>query len=178
MIRGRAGLAETDDERTTRAKVGELLDGLRLDEPERRWIEPALLTLLGISTGIDAEQLFGAWRTFFERLAATGPVVLVFEDLHWADGGTLDFIDHLLEWSRAIPLYIVTLARPELIERRADWGAGHRNFTSLYLEPFDEAGHAGVAASGSSRGFPKRRSGRSSPGPTGSRCTPWKPSGC
>ncbi len=138
MIRGRACLAETDDERTTRARVAELLDGLSLDEPERRWIEPALLTLLGISTGIGAEQLFGAWRTFFERLAATGPVVLVFEDLHWADGGTLDFIDHLLEWSRAIPLYIVTLARPELIERRADWGAGHRNFTSLYLEPFDE----------------------------------------
>ena len=138
MIRGRAGLAETDDERVTRTKVGELLDGLGLDEPERRWIEPALLTLLGISTGIAAEQLFGAWRTFFERLAATGPVVLIFEDLHWADGGTLDFIDHLLEWSRAIPLYIVTLARPELIERRADWGAGHRNFTSLYLEPFGE----------------------------------------
>ena len=138
MIRGRAGLAETDDERTTRAKVAELIDGLAFEAAERRWVEPALLALLGIETGIGSEQLFGAWRTFLERLAAIQPVILVFEDLHWADSGTLDFIDHLLEWSRAIPLYIVTLARPELIDRRPDWGAGRRNFTSLYLEPLPE----------------------------------------
>jgi class 3 adenylate cyclase/tetratricopeptide (TPR) repeat protein len=138
MIRGRAGLAETDDERTTRAKVAAMVGEHVPDEAERRWIEPALLSLLGVQTGTSAEQLFGAWRTFFERLAATGTVVLVFEDLHWADAGTLDFIDHMLEWSRAIPLYIVTLARPELIDRRPDWGTGRRNFTSLYLEPLPE----------------------------------------
>jgi class 3 adenylate cyclase/tetratricopeptide (TPR) repeat protein len=138
MIRGRAGLAETDDERTTRAKVAAIVAEHVPDEAERRWIEPALLSLLGIQTGTSAEQLFGAWRTFFERLAATAPVVLVFEDLHWADAGTLDFVDHLLEWSRVIPLYIVTLARPELIDRRPDWGTGRRNFTSLYLEPLPE----------------------------------------
>ena len=138
MVRGRAGLAETDDERTTRAKIGEILDTLTLTETERSWIESALLALLGIQTGIAADQLFGAWRTFFERLSDIYPVVLVFEDLHWADTGTLDFIDHLLEWSRAIPAYIVTLARPELLDRRPDWGAGRRNFTSLYLEPLPE----------------------------------------
>ena len=139
MIRGRAGLAETDDERTTRTHVTALVEEHITDGSERRWIEPAILALLGIESGIGSEQLFGAWRTFFERLSATGPVVLVFEDLHWADPGTIDFIDHLLEWSRAIPLYILTLARPELLDRRSDWGAGRRNFTSLYLEPLDEA---------------------------------------
>ena len=85
-----------------------------------------------------SEQLFGAWRTFFERLAATAPVVMVFEDFHFADPGLLDFVDHLLEWSRNVPIYVVTLARPELLERRPDWGAGKRNFTSLYLEPLPE----------------------------------------
>ena len=55
--------------------------------------------------------------------------MLVFEDLQWADSGLLDFIDHLLEWSRSRPIFVVTLARPELLERRPDWGAGHRNFT-------------------------------------------------
>ncbi len=138
MMRARAGLAEGDDERTTRAAVGTLLDTLAISEAERRWVEPAMLVLLGIQAGIGSEQLFGAWRTVFERLAAIQPVVLVFEDLHWADTGTLDFIDHLLEWSSAIPLYVVTLARPELIDRRTDWGAGRRNFTSLYLEPLPE----------------------------------------
>ena len=103
------------------------------------WIEPALLALLGVETGVAPEQLFGAWRTFFERLAATAPVVLVFEDFHYADSGLIDFVDHLVEWSRAYPIYVVTLARPELLERRPDWGAGKRSFTSIYLEPLPEA---------------------------------------
>lgn len=94
-----------------------------------------MLSLLGIETGIGAQQLFGAWRTFFERLSATSPVVMVFEDLHWADAGTLDFVDHMLEWSRNVPILIVTLARPELLVRRPDWGAGKRSFTSVHLEP-------------------------------------------
>ena len=68
-------------------------------------------------------------------MAATGPVVMVFEDLHQADPGLLDFIDHLLEWSRALPILIVTLARPELVDKRPDFGAGKRNFTSIYLDP-------------------------------------------
>ncbi|MCJ7710253.1 MAG: AAA family ATPase, partial [Chloroflexi bacterium] len=133
MIRGRAGLAETDDERTTRARIADLVRTHVPDPAERSWVESALLALLGVEAAGGSEQLFGAWRTFFERLAGTGPVVMVFEDLHWADGGTLDFIDHLQEWSRTVPLLIVTLARPELLDRRPDWGAGKRSFTSIYL---------------------------------------------
>ncbi len=93
---------------------------------------------MGVGASVGSEQLFGAWRTFFERLAATAPVVMVFEDHHYADTGLLDFVDHLLEWSRNSPIYVVTLARPELLERRPDWGAGKRNFNSLYLEPLSE----------------------------------------
>jgi class 3 adenylate cyclase len=140
MVRGRAGLLETDDEATTRAKVAATLEEHVPDAEERGWIEPALLTLLGIERGqIATEQLFAAWRLFFERLSATSTVIMVFEDLHWADAGLLEFIDSLLEWSRAHPICIVTLARPELLERKPDWGAGQRNFTSLFLEPLSPA---------------------------------------
>ena len=140
MVRGRAELRETDDEPTTRAKVAATVGAWVPDEDERRWIEPALLTLLGIGgSPIASEELFAAWRTFFERIAGQGSVVLVFEDLQWADAGLLDFIDHVLEWGRSVPLYVVTLARPELLDRRPDWGAGKRNFTSLHLEPLPEA---------------------------------------
>ncbi len=139
MVRGRAGLLETDDEPTTRAKLAETLATHVPDAEERKWIEPALLTLLGIESGIGSEQLFGAWRTFFERLAVSAPVVMVFEDLHFADSGLLDFVDHLLEWSRNVPICVVTLARPELLEKLPDWGAGKRNFVSLFLEPLSEA---------------------------------------
>ena len=101
-----------------------------VDEREAAWLGSAFLALLGIDVG-PADELFGAWRTFFERMATTGPVVLVFEDLHWADSGTLDFIEHLLEWSRNVPIYVVTLARPELLDRRPNLGAGRRNFSIL-----------------------------------------------
>jgi class 3 adenylate cyclase/tetratricopeptide (TPR) repeat protein len=141
MIRERCHLLATDDEATTRMRVREALEEWIPDEDERRWIEQALLALLGVEAGgangksLGRDELFAAWRTFFERIAARGTVVMVFEDLHWADPGLLDFIDHLLEWSRGLPIYIVTLARPELLERRPDWGAAKRNFTSLSLEP-------------------------------------------
>ena len=132
MIRSRARLQETDDEATTRAGIAAMLQEHVPDEAERAWIAPALLSLLGIESGVGSQQLFGAWRTFFERLAASGPVVMVFEDLHHADAGLLDFIDHIMEWSRTVPILIVTLARPELLERRPDWGAGQ---AQLHLDP-------------------------------------------
>ncbi len=135
MVRERCGLAEQDDETTTRAKVAETVAHWVPDEQEQAWIAPALLTLLGFGSGIASDELFAAWRTFFERISAQGTVTLVFEDMHFADSGLLDFIEHMLEWSRGMPIYIVTLARPDLLDRRPGWGAGKRSFTSIYLEP-------------------------------------------
>ena len=156
MVRRRAGLVETDDERDDPDEGRGDRRGARPRPDERRWIEPALLALLGIDTGaVDPEQLFAAWRMFFERLAATGTVVMVFEDLQWADPGLLDFIDALLEWSRSFPIFVLTLARPELLERRPDWGAGKRSFTSLFLEPLPPAAMRDAprrARAGASRG--------------------------
>ena len=140
MVRTRAGLAETDDEEATRAAITAMLTEHVPDEEERRWIEPAMLTLLGMGDQQGgSEEHFAAWRTFFERMAETAPVALVIEDLHWADSGLLDFIDHVLEWTRDRPIYIVTLARPELLEKRPNWGAGKRQFTSIFLEPLPES---------------------------------------
>jgi class 3 adenylate cyclase/tetratricopeptide (TPR) repeat protein len=138
MIRGRCALLESDDETTTRQKVADSVARWMPVDDERKWVERALLTLLGFESGMGPEQLFGAWRTFFERISEHGTVVIAFEDLHHADSGTLDFIDHLLDWSRGFPLFIVTLARPELLDRRPNWGAGKRNFTSTLLEPLSE----------------------------------------
>ena len=137
MVRQRAGLSEDDDAPTTRAAIAVAVAEYVSDEEERRWIVPRLLQLLGVEDGAggDRDELFAAWRTFFERISEQGTVVLVFEDLHWADTGLLDFIDHLGEWSRGRPILVVTLARPDLLDRRPEWGAGRRNFVSLSLEP-------------------------------------------
>ena len=108
--------------------------------PSARSSQPRVAHLMGLEEGsaFTREDLFAAWRTFFERLADVYPTMLVFEDMQWADASLLDFIEYLLDWSRQSPLFVVTAARPELLDRRDTWGAGKRNFTSMYLEPLSE----------------------------------------
>ena len=141
MIRRRAGLREDDDDATTRERIAAALEEFVDDEAERRQIEPALLSLLGVGDSASGgrEELFTAWRTFFERISLKGTTILVFEDLQWADAGLMEFIDHLLEWSIGYPILVITLARPDLLERRPDWGAGRRNFVALALGPLSDA---------------------------------------
>ncbi len=141
IVRRRLGLAEDDDETTTRERVSNGVDEWIPEPDDRRWVEPALLTLLGVEEAPAGgrDRLFAAWRIFFERIAARGTTILLFEDLQWADGGLLDFIDHMLEWSKGLPVLIITLARPELFDRRPNWGAGQRNFTAVDLEPLNDA---------------------------------------
>jgi class 3 adenylate cyclase/tetratricopeptide (TPR) repeat protein len=141
MVRMRCRLGEDDPDDVVKAKLGDVLDSHVTDSDERAFVEPRVAHLLGVEGGgrFEREDLFSAWRLFFERLADVYPTVLAFEDMQWADASLLDFVEHLLEWSRNSPLYVVTAARPELVEKRPTWGAGKRNFTSLYLEPLGDA---------------------------------------
>jgi len=137
MVRMRIGIGESADEASTRERLSATLDEFVTDAEERRSLEEPILHLLGFGQGQSRErgQLFLAWRTFFERIAEVGPVVMVFEDLQWADDGLLDFIEELVTWSRGRSIYLITLARAELLDRRPTWGAGQRSFTSLSLVP-------------------------------------------
>ena len=83
-------------------------------------------------------EAFAAWRRFFEALAERRPLVLVFEDVQWADDGSLDFVDHLVDWSSGVPLLVVCTARPELLERRPGWGGGKRNAATVSLDPLSD----------------------------------------
>jgi class 3 adenylate cyclase/tetratricopeptide (TPR) repeat protein len=137
MVRMRCLIAEDEDPASAREKLRAALAAHIPDPDERRWVEPRLAHLLaleGAAAG-DEENLFSAWRVLFERLAERSPTVLVFEDMHWADAGLLDFLEYLLEWSRSLPLFVLVLARPEFADERPSWRAGRRGFTSLYLDP-------------------------------------------
>ncbi len=138
MVRERAGIAETDDPDSTRRKLAAKVTEFVTDAEERRWIEPRLAGLLGLEempTG-QREELFAAWRTFFERIADRDPVIMVFKDLHWADAALLEFIEHVLTWSRSHPIYVLAMTRPDLFERHPTWGGSAvRNATTLALEP-------------------------------------------
>jgi class 3 adenylate cyclase/tetratricopeptide (TPR) repeat protein len=140
MVRMRCGIAEDEEPEVALQKLHATLDEHLLDADDRSYVEPRLAQLLGLGDheARERQDLFGAWRLFFERLSDTYPTVLAFEDMQWADSSLLDFIEYLLEWSRNSPILVITLARPELVERRPTWGAGHRNFTSIYLEPLSE----------------------------------------
>jgi class 3 adenylate cyclase/tetratricopeptide (TPR) repeat protein len=84
------------------------------------------------------EALFSAARAVIEAIGLQRPLVLTVDDIHWADEGMLDLIDHLARWVQA-PLLLVCLARDELLERRPGWGGGRRNATSISLEPLSES---------------------------------------
>ena len=137
MVRGRAGILENEDAQTAAGKLSAAVAAHVPEQGDREWIEPRLAQLLGLADAtFEREDLFAGWRLFFELLADEAPTVLVFEDLHWADAGLLDFVEYLVEWARSKPIFVVGLARPELGERRPGFGSATRGgFTGLPLEP-------------------------------------------
>ena len=139
MVRMRAGVVEGEEPASARARVRASLDTFVIDEEERSFVEPRMLHLLGLEDGPARakEELFGAWRLFFERMAEQGPVALLFEDLQWADSALVEFVGHLLEWSRTRPIFILCLARPELQSRHPEFGHGSHQ-TTLSLAPLSE----------------------------------------
>src|SRR4051812_23486887 len=151
IVRSEASIVDNDSADDAWRKLCRYVEDLR-DEPAT---EPGIQSqrmaaLIGRLIGIDSppeameseaqdperlrEAFFSAVRFGIEARAQRTATVLVFEDIHWADHGMLDLIEHLARWVRA-PLLILCLARDEVLERRPDWGGGRRDATSIFLEP-------------------------------------------
>ena len=142
MVRQRLGIAEEDPAEAAAGKLAEGLARYVADPAERGYVGVRLGRLVGVAAegdggeALSREELFAGWRLFFERLAAENPVVLVVEDGQYADAGLLEFLDHLIDWVRDLPMYVLVLARPELGQARPGFGAG-RNRSMLTLDPLD-----------------------------------------
>ena len=80
-----------------------------------------------------------ATRALLEERARDRPLVLVMDDLHWAEEPMLDLVEHVVDWSRAAPILVLCVARPELLDVRPGWGGGKLNATSILLEPLADA---------------------------------------
>src|SRR5262249_16611199 len=110
-------------------------------------VSSAVAGLIGQeSPDIALEESFLALRRTFEQLADERPLVLIFEDLHWAESTLLDLIEQLADLVRDAPMFILCLARLELLERRPDWAGGKTTATSLLLDPLRDAGSRELAA--------------------------------
>ena len=151
IVRGEAGIVEVDTADEAWTKLCRYVEGLN-EAPEEKpgAASQRMAALIGRLVGIEAppsvteaeahdpqrlrEAFFSACRFGIEARSKQGPLVMVFEDIHWADHGMLDLIEHLARWVRG-PLLILCLARDELLERRPDWGGGRRDATSIFLDP-------------------------------------------
>jgi class 3 adenylate cyclase/tetratricopeptide (TPR) repeat protein len=130
MVKAQAGILEGDGEEEAGRKLREAVD-----DP---WIESHLRALVGLPGAVEGggdrrDEAFTAWRHFFEGLADESPLVLVFEDIHWADENLLDFLDYLIDWASGVSLLVVCTARPELLTRRQSWGGGKPNSLTISL---------------------------------------------
>ena len=125
-------------------------------------------------------RAFAAWRRFLEGLAEQRPLVLVFEDLHWADDGLLDFVDHLVEWATGVPLLVVGTARPELLERRPGWGGGKLERRDVLARAARRRGDgtADLWRCSTGRSCRPRRRRRCSSARAAIRCTPSSTRAC
>ena len=138
IVKAHAGILEAEPATTAAEKLAAAVRDVLRDDPEAAWVEAHLRTLVGLASENGSwhdrrSEAFFAWRRFLEALAGARPLVLVFEDLHWADDDLLDFIDHVLEWASDAPLLILCTARPELLERRPGWGASRQSSVLLRL---------------------------------------------
>ncbi|NNL68591.1 MAG: AAA family ATPase, partial [Acidimicrobiia bacterium] len=141
MVRQRAGILEGEEAARSRTRLRTVVTEFVPGEEDREWIEPRLAGLLGLTDMPEGSrsELFAALRAFLQAIAERGPTVLIFEDLHWADAGMVEFIAELVERSTRSPILVVTLARPDILDRHPNWGSQHRSSMAVRLAPMPDA---------------------------------------
>jgi len=140
MIKARAGIRDGDSTETVFAQLDDALVTYVADPSDRDWMRPRLAAVLGEGEAPgDRSELDAAIRAFFEAISEQGTTVLVFEDLHWADTEMIDFVEALTDWWRGRPILVITMARPDLLEKRPSWGAGRPGVISVNLGPLGDA---------------------------------------
>jgi len=138
LLLGMIGLDEGASAEDTHRAIRAWLDGAGAEHPEVT--SELLAATIGASEADISNRalLFNAWREALELAAAEQPLILLVEDLHWSSDSLLDLLEFVLQPRADSPTLVLTLARPELLERRSTWGGGRRNHISLALEPLDD----------------------------------------
>ncbi|MFE6623890.1 BTAD domain-containing putative transcriptional regulator [Streptomyces sp. NPDC057740] len=143
LVASCCGILRGDSAETTRAKLTATVERLVETENERQWmltrLHPLLDAEICASTRVAVADALAASRQLLAEIAGRGPLVVVFEDLHWADDVLVDFVKDLAPSVGSLPLLVIATARPELLKRRPEWGSGIRHGLTLTLEPISDA---------------------------------------
>jgi class 3 adenylate cyclase/tetratricopeptide (TPR) repeat protein len=124
----------------TPASAVEKLRTLLEEAPDRDPILDRVCPTIGLSNDVvPTEETFWGVRKFLEAVATRKPLIVVIDDLQWAEPTMLDLIDHVADWSREAPILFLAIARPELLDARPHWGGGKLNATTILLEPLGSA---------------------------------------
>jgi class 3 adenylate cyclase/DNA-binding SARP family transcriptional activator len=135
VVKQATGISEEDTPEQAREKIVAVLE----PEESAAVLADRIAGLLGLAEASgSADEGFSAFRKLLESLAQRQPLVLILDDLNWAESMLLDLVEHVAEWSRDAPILLVCLARPELIDARPGWGGGKPNATSIFLEPLSD----------------------------------------
>lgn len=132
------GVADDAKASTVRSAIRQWLEGSGLEALDREVELLAATVGAGETEVTDRSALLAAWRTFFEIASRRAPLVLVFEDLHWSSDSLLDLFEFVMQPRGDLPLLMIALTRPELLDRRPGWGGGRRNYVSISLEPLSD----------------------------------------
>ncbi|HSX97127.1 MAG TPA: AAA family ATPase, partial [Streptomyces sp.] len=143
LVASCCGILRGDSAETTRVKLTATVERLVEAEEERQWMLMCLHPLLDAevcaSTRVAVGDALAASRQLLAEIAGRGPLVVVFEDLHWADDVLVDFVEDLAPSVGSLPLLVIATARSELLKRRPEWGSGIRHGLTLTLEPISDA---------------------------------------
>ena len=132
IVKTQLGISVADTEDDVRARLSAGVEGM-VDAP---WLRSRLAPLVGLpGEAAEREEVFTAWQRFLDEVAARGPLVVIIEDLHWADPAMLAFVEHLAKWSSGVPILVMCTARPELFEREPAWAGGAMNASTVMLQP-------------------------------------------
>ncbi|MBA2632264.1 MAG: AAA family ATPase [Chloroflexi bacterium] len=136
MVHQAAGIGDDDGPGEAREKIATLVAATGTGPPDGERIVARVAETVGLGEGApDPEETFWAVRRLFEALAHERPLVLVLDDVHWAEPSLLDLVEHIADWSRDAAIFLLCVGRQELLEIRPAWGGGKLAATTLQLEP-------------------------------------------
>jgi class 3 adenylate cyclase len=134
LAQAAAGIELDESPAVAVEKLRKLLE----EAPDRDPILDRVCPTIGLSEDVvSTEEVFWGVRKFLESVAAKKPLIVVIDDLQWAEPTMLDLIDHIADWSREAPMLLLAIARPELLDVRPTWGGGKLNATTILLQPLD-----------------------------------------